>query len=45
MRLKSHAIQTKSTMQKEIAVAREEGYVICGIVSRGEHMVIMELEQ
>ena len=39
------ATSRTSTMQKEILVAREEGYVICGIVSRGEHMVIMELEQ
>ena len=31
-----------STMQKEIAQALEDGYKIIGMVSRGEHMVIME---
>jgi hypothetical protein len=31
-----------STMQKEITQATEGGYKIVGMVSRGEHMVIME---
>ena len=31
-----------STMQKEITQALEDGYEIIGMVSRGEHMVIME---
>ncbi len=33
-----------STLQKEITQALAEGYVIAGMVSRGEHMVIMEKE-
>ena len=31
-----------STLQKEITAATEGGYEIVGMVSRGEHMVIME---
>jgi hypothetical protein len=31
-----------STMQKEITQATEDGYEIVGMVSRGEHVVIME---
>ena len=33
-----------STLQKEIAEAQAIGYVLAGMVSRGEHMVIMEKE-
>lgn len=33
-----------STLQKEITQSLEAGYVIAGMVSRGEHMVIMERE-
>lgn len=33
-----------STLQKEVAEAQSEGYVLAGMVSRGEHMVIMEKE-
>lgn len=33
-----------STMQKEITEAIAEGYTLAGMVSRGEHMVIMEKE-
>ncbi len=31
-----------STMQKEMSQAMEEGYEVVGMVSRGEHMVILE---
>ena len=34
-----------STLQKEVAEAQAAGYVIVGMVSRGEHMVIMERER
>jgi hypothetical protein len=34
-----------STLQKEVTDAQNEGYVIVGMVSRGEHMVIMERER
>lgn len=33
-----------STLQKEVTEAQEAGFVIVGMVSRGEHMVIMERE-
>ncbi len=33
-----------STLQKEITDALSEGYIIAGMVSRGEHLVIMERE-
>lgn len=32
------------TLQKEVTEAQQAGYVIVGMVSRGEHMVIMERE-
>lgn len=32
------------TLQKEVTEAEKAGYVIVGMVSRGEHMVIMERE-
>jgi hypothetical protein len=32
------------TLQKEVTEAQAAGYVIVGMVSRGEHMVIMERE-
>jgi hypothetical protein len=32
------------TLQKEVTEAQNAGYVIVGMVSRGEHMVIMERE-
>jgi hypothetical protein len=33
-----------STLQKEVTEAQGEGYRIVGMVSRGEHMVVMERE-
>ncbi len=33
-----------STLQKEITEALRDGYMLAGLVSRGEHMVIMEKE-
>ena len=33
-----------STLQKEVKEAMEAGYILAGMVSRGEHMVIMEKE-
>ena len=36
------ATSRTSTMQKEMAEATEGGYKVVGMVSRGEHMVIME---
>ncbi len=33
-----------STLQKEVTEAKEAGFAIVGMVSRGEHMVIMERE-
>ena len=33
-----------STLQKEVTEAQEAGYIIIGMVSRGEHMVVMERE-
>jgi hypothetical protein len=34
-----------STLQKEVTEAQAAGFVIVGMVSRGEHMVIMERER
>ncbi len=34
-----------STLQKEVTEAQSAGFVIIGMVSRGEHMVIMEREK
>jgi hypothetical protein len=34
-----------STLQKEVTEAQEAGFVIVGMVSRGEHMVVMEREK
>ncbi len=36
------ATNKTSTMQKEMSQAMEEGYEVVGMVSRGEHMVILE---
>ena len=36
------ATSRTSTLQKEVTEATEAGYVIVGMVSRGEHMVVME---
>ena len=33
-----------STLQKEVTEAQQAGYRIVGMVSRGEHMVVMERE-
>jgi hypothetical protein len=33
-----------STLQKEVNEAKEAGFVVVGMVSRGEHMIIMERE-
>jgi hypothetical protein len=33
-----------STLQKEVTEAQGEGFRIVGMVSRGEHMVVMERE-
>jgi hypothetical protein len=38
------ATQRTSTMEKEIRETEEAGYILVGICSRGEHMVIMEKE-
>ena len=38
------ATSRTGTLQKEVAEAQAEGYVLVGMVSRGEHMVIMERE-
>jgi hypothetical protein len=38
------ATSLTSTLQKEVTEAQTAGYVIVGMVSRGEHMVIMERE-
>ncbi len=38
------ATQRTSTMEKEIREAESAGFVLIGIASRGEHMVIMEKE-
>ena len=39
------ATQRTSTLQKEVTEAQAAGFVIVGMVSRGEHMVVMEREQ
>jgi hypothetical protein len=36
------ATSRTSTMQKEMSQAVDEGYVVVGMVSRGEHVVILE---
>ena len=38
------ATNLTSTLQKEVTEAQTAGYVIVGMVSRGEHLVIMERE-
>lgn len=38
------ATNLTGTLQKEVTAAEKDGYVIVGMVSRGEHMVIMERE-
>lgn len=38
------ATNRTSTLQKEVRQAKSDGFVILGMVSRGEHMVIMERE-
>ena len=38
------ATSLTSTLQKEVTEAQETGYKIVGMVSRGEHMVVMEKE-
>jgi hypothetical protein len=38
------ATSLTSTLQKEVGEAIAEGYILVGMVSRGEHMVIMEKE-
>ena len=39
------ATSRTSTLQKEVTEAKNEGYLIVGMVSRGEHMVVMERER
>ena len=38
------ATNLTSTLQKELTQAKADGFVLVGMVSRGEHMVIMEKE-
>lgn len=38
------ATSLTSTLQKEVTEAKDAGFVIVGMVSRGEHMVVMERE-
>ncbi len=38
------ATSRTSTLQKEVTEAKEAGYIVVGMVSRGEHMVVMERE-
>lgn len=38
------ATNLTSTLQKEVTESQEAGYKIVGMVSRGEHMVVMERE-
>lgn len=38
------ATSLTSTLQKEVTEAQDAGYKIVGMVSRGEHMVVMERE-
>jgi len=39
------ATSRTSTLQKEVTGAKNDGFVIVGMVSRGEHMVVMERER
>lgn len=39
------ATSRTSTLQKEVTEAQEAGFAIVGMVSRGEHMVVMEREK
>ena len=39
------ATSRTGTLQKEVTEAKNEGYVIVGMVSRGEHMVVMERQR
>jgi hypothetical protein len=39
------ATSRTSTLQKEVTEAQTAGFVIVGMVSRGEHMVVMEREK
>jgi len=39
------ATSRTSTLQKEVTEATKAGFVIVGMVSRGEHMVVMERER
>lgn len=39
------ATSRTSTLQKEVTEAQEAGFKIIGMVSRGEHMVVMERER
>jgi hypothetical protein len=39
------ATSRTSTLQKEVVEALAAGFVIVGMVSRGEHMVVMEREK
>jgi hypothetical protein len=36
------ATNLTSTLQKEVTEAKDAGFVIIGMVSRGEHMVVMD---
>lgn len=38
------ATSLTSTLQKEVTEAKDAGFIIIGMVSRGEHMVVMERE-
>ena len=38
------ATNRTSTLQKEVTEAKEAGYIVVGMVSRDEHMVVMERE-
>jgi len=39
------ATSRTSTLQKEVTEAKEAGYIVVGMVSRDEHMVVMERER
>ena len=39
------ATSLTSTLQKEVTEAKDAGFVIIGMVSRGEHMVVLERER
>jgi hypothetical protein len=39
------ATSRTSTLQKEVTEAQSAGFVIIGMVSRGEHMVVMERDK